>query len=151
MLYLTKDNELMLDLKGTAPLVVENPGLWYLLGRSDASDIDTMRRDIDLFSEWWWSEEARPKLYANELQRRTCGNSFSVTQAGFSGQGPRHIQEGDILAVFNGDNHLVILRPQNGFVTIVGAAYVLGISEGLDVLEPLLAKSALEEEPFKVG
>jgi hypothetical protein len=43
---------------------------------------------------------------------------------------PAHAQEGDVVAVLTGGHVPIILRPRDGYYTVVGDAYVQGIMDG---------------------
>jgi hypothetical protein len=58
------------------------------------------------------------------------GRRFMVTQGGRMGLVPPHAQEGDVVAVLTGGHVPIILRPRDGYHTVVGDAYVQGIMDG---------------------
>lgn len=68
------------------------------------------------------------------------GRRFMKTQQGRIGLIPPYAEKGDVVAVLTGGHVPIILRPHDGFYTVLGDAYVHGIMDG----EAMIGKQNLE-------
>ena len=58
------------------------------------------------------------------------GRKFTATEFGRMGLVPHHATKGDVVAVLTGGRVPIVLRPHEGYYTVVGDAYVHGIMDG---------------------
>jgi hypothetical protein len=58
------------------------------------------------------------------------GRKFGMTREGRMGLVPDHVELGDVVAVLTGGQVPIVLRPEDGYHTVVGDAYVHGIMDG---------------------
>lgn len=108
--------------------------------------------DLNIFSEWWRTPEARLRLFAEECKTNAGGKAFFITKGGFMGVGPREIQADDVLAILHGALVVVALRPRpDGIHTVVGISYLSHVSRNFERLKPLYKKGKLKDEMFKIG
>ncbi|KAH5145758.1 hypothetical protein HBH70_044370 [Parastagonospora nodorum] len=66
-----------------------------------------------------------------------------ATKRGSIGLIPANANVGDVVAVFTGGHVPIILRPQTGYYTVVGDAYVHGIMDG-EVMQDIKKLECIE-------
>jgi hypothetical protein len=73
------------------------------------------------------------------------GRRFFISSAGQMGLAPYRAEAGDVLCVLFGCPNPVILRPQDGYHTVIGDAYVYGLMYGEAIQELSDGKYTIQE------
>jgi hypothetical protein len=69
--------------------------------------------------------------YASSARVQLIGWNVFVTEKGYLGLGPQHLQAGDVVSLIPGVEVPIVLRPgENGRYQLVGEAYLHGIMDG---------------------
>ncbi|KAI2620753.1 heterokaryon incompatibility protein-domain-containing protein [Hypomontagnella submonticulosa] len=126
--------------------------LYKFLVQGNPQDRPRRPTNLDALSDWYWTDEAALAFFAKEMYRLTHNLSFVVTSAGFLGIGPRELESGDTIAILDGTNFLVALRPRSNTDQrehiILGPVFLMGISDRYDALEDLSRRGKLPDEIF---
>ena len=86
-------------------------------------------------------ENDRSRNVADSIESVSKGRAFGRTaEHGLFGWVPKNSVTGDVVAILTGGTMPVVLRPQNGYYTVVGDAYVHGVMDG----EAVPASTTLE-------
>ena len=97
--------------------------------------------DFEPFQEWeaWFRGAHTSYQFRNDRSRSVADSIASVSrgrafgrtgQHGLIGWVPKNSVVGDVVAVLTGGTMPIVLRPHNGYYTVVGDAYVHGIMDG---------------------
>jgi hypothetical protein len=97
--------------------------------------------NFEPFEEWeaWFRgprtsyqfQNDRSRSVADSIASVSKGRSFGRTaQHNLIGWVPKNSATGDVVAVLTGGSMPIVLRPQSGYYTVVGDAYVHGIMDG---------------------
>ncbi|KAF2997712.1 hypothetical protein E8E13_006795 [Curvularia kusanoi] len=97
--------------------------------------------DFEPFEEWesWFRGTRTAYQFNNDRSRSVADSIASVSkgrafcrteQHGLLGWVPKNSVVGDVVAVLTGGSMPIVLRPHDGYYTVVGDAYVHGIMDG---------------------
>ncbi|KAF2147455.1 uncharacterized protein K452DRAFT_331025 [Aplosporella prunicola CBS 121167] len=70
---------------------------------------------------------------------------FFITKTGYMGVGPKHMREGDIVAILLGGRVPYLLRPRGGRFVLIGECMVAGVMSGEVIDEFDAGKRTLRE------
>ncbi|KAH6644634.1 heterokaryon incompatibility protein-domain-containing protein [Boeremia exigua] len=92
------------------------------------------------FESWEeWFRGSRTTYQTSDYQLRSVtdsiasvskGRTFCITEKGLMGWIPKNCLPGDCVAVMTGGRVPIILRPHDGYYTVLGDAYIHGIMDG---------------------